>query len=206
MALHERPHVMQCLLITLLFVLSAFAVPLSDSTPSSRWKHLALKTKGSFLTDIHGAPFFWQADTAWELFHRLNHSEVIHYLDDRQAKGYNIIMSVAIPEYKYVFPVRLTFLFSTLGLMRLFFYLFPPIYSVTLPNRNGDLALIDFDPTQPNPAYFDYVDWCIDRATERGLRIALVPTWGRYINGGVFLTLCLRSFCATPASPIMRDE
>lgn len=84
--------------------------------------------------------------------------------------------------------------------MRLFSYFFPPTNSVTLPNRNGDLALIDFDPTQPNPAYFDYVDWCIDRATERGLRIALVPTWGRYINGGV-----AQSFCAPLFSPIMHD-
>lgn len=114
---------MQCLLITLLFVLSAFASPLSDSAPSSRWKHLALKTKGSFLTDIHGAPFFWQADTAWELFHRLNHSEVIHYLDDRQAKGYNIIMSVAIPEYKYVFSVCLIFSFCIATHATIFLFL-----------------------------------------------------------------------------------
>lgn len=205
MALHERPHgphVMQYLLVTLLLALSAFAVPLSRSNPSSRWEHLALKTKGSFLTDIHGSPFFWQADTAWELFHRLNESEVIHYLDDRKAKGFTIVMSVAIPEYKYVFLVCL--ILQTIGADAFIVPRFPPTHSVTLPNRNGDLPLIDFDPTQPNPAYFDYVDWCIDRAKERGLRIALVPTWGRYVNGGVFLLTFSQYFCATLNLPIMR--
>ena len=89
------------LLYISLLVLTAFASPLDLSVSASRWKHLALGTKGSFLVDAAGCSFFWQADTAWELFHRLNHSEVIRYLDDRKAKGFTVVMSVAIPEYKY---------------------------------------------------------------------------------------------------------
>ncbi len=177
MILYDRSHVMRYTFVVLLLAFTALSSPVARSVPPSRWKHLALKTKGSFLVDVSGAPFFWQADTAWELFHRLNHSEVIQYLDDRKAKGFNVIMSVAIAEYKYI-PLNPVYL---LALLMLCFFL---DFSVTTPNRNGDLALIDLDPTKPNPPYFDYIDWCIDRATERGLRIALVPTWGRYVNGG----------------------
>ncbi len=102
MALYDRFYVIRCAFVALLLAFTALSSPVANSASSSRWKHLALKTRGSFLVDVSGAPFFWQADTAWELFHRLNHSEVIQYLDDRKAKGYNVIMSVAIAEYKYV--------------------------------------------------------------------------------------------------------
>lgn len=35
----------------------------------------------SYLTTSDGKPFFWLADTGWELFHRLNRKEAIQYLD-----------------------------------------------------------------------------------------------------------------------------
>ena len=83
----------------------AAATSVSESNtaePASRWRHLALYTRDAFVVDAQGEPFFWQGDTAWELFHRLNRSEVVHYLDDRKAKGFNVIMTVAIPELKCV--------------------------------------------------------------------------------------------------------
>ncbi|ETW85915.1 hypothetical protein HETIRDRAFT_100517, partial [Heterobasidion irregulare TC 32-1] len=126
-------------------LVAATSVPESNTAePASRWRHLALYTRDTFVVDAQGNPFFWQGDTAWELFHRLNRSEVVHYLDDRKAKGFNVIMTVAIPEL-----------------------------NVTAPNRYGELPLVDLDPTKPNPEYFANVDWCIDRATERGMRVAI---------------------------------
>lgn len=194
---------MRTVSLFLVLAWTVFASSLTSSVAESRWKHLALKTKDSFLVDASGDPFFWQADTAWELFHRLNKSEVIHYLDDRRAKGFTVIMSVAIPEYKYVSLRRPRFHSVSYSLA----YSVPP--SVTVPNRYGDYPLIDLDPTKPNPTYFDYVDWCIDRAAERGLRIALVPTWGRYVNGGSSsaaygYSLPLRTRKSNDLSPIFR--
>lgn len=37
---------------------------------------------------------------------------------------------------------------------------------------------------RPNEAYFEHVDWAVNRAAEYGILIALVPTWGAYINCG----------------------
>src|SRR6478752_1123245 len=50
------------------------------------------------------------------------------------------------------------------------------------PNRFGELPLVDFDITQPNEAYWTYVDQVYTLAWERGIRIALVPAWGYYIH------------------------
>ncbi|CAK5267751.1 unnamed protein product [Mycena citricolor] len=123
------------------------------------WKHLSISApvNGRHLhRTITGEPFFWQADTAWELFHRLNRSDIDFYLRDRASKGFNVIQSVVIPE----------------------------LNGTTFPNFYGQLPIFDADPTRPNEAYFEHVDWAAKRAAEYGILIALVPTWGMYVNCG----------------------
>src|SRR5215211_871474 len=78
------------------------------------------------LATAHGAPFFWLGDTAWELFHRCTREEARRYFMDRQQKGFNVIQAVALAEFD----------------------------GLHAPNAYGDLALLDDDPRQPNPAYF----------------------------------------------------
>lgn len=46
-----------------------------------------------------GTPFFWQADTAWALFHRFNLSDAELYLDDRASKGFNMVLSVGLTQF-----------------------------------------------------------------------------------------------------------
>jgi hypothetical protein len=41
-------------------------------------------------------PFFWLADTAWELFHRLDQVEAKLYLDKRAAQGFNVVFVVVL--------------------------------------------------------------------------------------------------------------
>lgn len=111
---------------------------------------------GLFFTDGNGDPFFWQADTAWMLTHRLNWTETETYFADRVAKGYNVILSVGVPQF-----------------------------GIKPPNRNGDTVFVDEDISQPNEAYWSYVDDVVQLAWEEyGLRIALVPAWGSYANSG----------------------
>lgn len=97
-----------------------------------------------------GAPFFWLGDTAWELFHRLDKQEVVQYLDDRAGKGFTVIQAVILAELE----------------------------GLTVPNAQGDLPLHDLDPTQPNEAYFAFVDFVLTEAAQRGIYIGLLPTWG----------------------------
>ncbi len=105
---------------------------------------------GRYLTTADGAPFLYLADTAWELFHRLDRAEADRYLADRAAKGFTVIQAVLLFE---------------LG----------PLDS---PNAYGDPPLVDEDPTQPNEAYFEHVDFVVDRAAEYGLVVGMLPTWG----------------------------
>jgi len=43
-------------------------------------------------------PFFYLGDTAWEMFHRLDLSEARMYLENRAAKGFNVVMAVLLSE------------------------------------------------------------------------------------------------------------
>jgi hypothetical protein len=47
-----------------------------------------------------------------------------------------------------------------------------------VPNAYGDIPLENDDPTKPREAYFQHVDFVIDKARELGLYIGLLPTWG----------------------------
>jgi len=101
-----------------------------------------------------GKPFFWLGDTAWELFHRLNREEADLYLKNRAAKGFTVIQAVVLAE----------------------------LDGLTQPNQYGQLPLSNNDPTKPNEAYFQHIDWVVNRAAELGLVIAMVPTWGDKFN------------------------
>ena len=97
-----------------------------------------------------GEPFFWLGGTAWELLHRTTRAEATRYLDDRAAKGFNVVQTVILAEEN--------------GLRD--------------PSSNGELPLHDEDPTRPNERYFAYVDTLLNEAARRGMYVALLPTWG----------------------------
>jgi hypothetical protein len=108
---------------------------------------------GHFFQTSEGQPFFWQGDTAWLLFHRLNYTEAGVYLADRASKGYTMVLAVG---------------FTQIG--------------IDSPNRNGDLPFVDEDVTNPNEPYWAYIDSIVELAWEQGIRIALVPAWGSFVH------------------------
>ena len=77
------------LLLLILFLPSTFSLKGQIGVDSS---------KSYLITKNDGKPFFWLADTGWELFHRLTREEVIHYLDKREEQQFNVIMAVALAE------------------------------------------------------------------------------------------------------------
>lgn len=109
-------------------------------------------------------PFFWLADTGWEVFHRFNREEAIVYLKDRADKEFNVIQMVAIGE---------------LG-------------GDTIPNAYGDLPLDKYlhpiitpgnDYDKPDQYdYWDHVEFIIQEAVKRKIIIAFLPCWGEYIT------------------------
>ncbi|KAF7359842.1 putative glycohydrolase domain DUF4038 [Mycena venus] len=125
---------------------------------------------GRFLRDANGRPFFWQADTAWLLFHRLNYTEAEMYLSDRASKGFTVVLAVGFTQE-----------------------------GITSPNRNGDLPFVGKDVQQPNEPYWAYIDSIVELATDKGIRICMVPAWGQYVhdsanNPGVLTTSTASTF------------
>ena len=47
--------------------------------------NLRISADRRYFVTADGAPFFYLADTAWELFHRLDRAEAEMYLSDRAA-------------------------------------------------------------------------------------------------------------------------
>lgn len=125
-------------------------------------ERISLSENRRYLVDEHGQPFFYLADTAWELFHRLNREEAAHYLADRASKGFTAIQAVAIAE----------------------------LDGISTPNAYGHLPFIKEDPTRPDTKdgpdndYWDHVDHIVQTANQYGLYIAMLPTWGRYWRDG----------------------
>ena len=145
------------LMITVMFLFlnSGFAADNSFKPvkgPSVNFSHGDLKVSSNkrFLVHSDGTPFFWLGDTAWELFHRPNKQEVDLYLENRRQKGFTVIQAVilAIDD----------------GLNK--------------PNALGDRPLIDNNPETPDEKYFEFVDYVISKAKEKGIVIGLLPTWG----------------------------
>ncbi|MDF9801161.1 hypothetical protein OKW21_006424 [Catalinimonas alkaloidigena] len=107
-----------------------------------------------YLLREDGTPFFWLGDTAWELFHRLDREEASMYLEDRASKGFTVIQAVVLAE----------------------------LDGLNTPNPYGDTPLANNDPTQPNEAYFEHVDFIVDKAEDLGIYIGMLPTWGDKFN------------------------
>lgn len=103
-----------------------------------------------FLAHADGTPFFWMADTAWELFHRTNREEAEYYLSTRAKQGFNVVQAVALAE----------------------------LDGLNTPNAYGEKPLTSINPLEMNEKYWEHVDFIIDLAAQKGIYIALLPTWG----------------------------
>lgn len=108
---------------------------------------------------LDGNPFFWLGDTAWLLFQKLTYEEALIYLDNRAAKGFTVIQATLVHTYPYV-------------------------------NEAGSPALMDDDFSRPNPdpspdAFWPRARRIVNAAAQRGLIMALLPSWGSIVAKGV---------------------
>ena len=124
--------------------------------PSVNFKNgnLVVSANHRFLEFSNGIPFFYLADTGWELFHRLDKNDAEKYLENRREKGFTVIQAVALAE----------------------------LDGLNTTNMEGEKPLIDNDPLKPNEKYFAHVDWVIKKAEEKGMFIGLLPTWGDKVD------------------------
>ncbi|WP_041734938.1 glycoside hydrolase family 140 protein [Dyadobacter fermentans] len=131
----------------------------------SQSQTLKVSENRRFFTDQNGKPFFWLADTGWLLFTRLTREDAARYLADRQQKGFNVVQVMVVQALRSV-------------------------------NVYGDSALTNRDLGSPkvtegaafdNAAeydYWDHVDYIVDLAAEKGIKIGMVPIWGNAVKNG----------------------
>lgn len=116
---------------------------------------LRVSDDGHNLLLRNGKPFFYLADTGWELFSRTSREEAARYLDDRQQKRFTVIQTafLALAEGPNAYghkPVR-----------------YEDLNPITTPgNSPADAKAYD---------YWDHVDYILKEAAARGLRVAIAP-------------------------------
>ncbi len=120
-------------------------------------QRLQVSENGRFMVKEDGTPFFWLADTAWELLHRCDREEVKMYLSTRARQGFNVIQCVALAE----------------------------LDGLNTPNPYGDRPLLDNDPSRPNEKYFEHVDYVIRLADSLDMTLPYCPPGGTNWPGSV---------------------
>jgi hypothetical protein len=159
-------------------VLAALALNSSSATPVAAPPGLRVSDNHRFLATAEGKPFFWLADTAWQLIHDLNEEETRRYFADRRDKGFTVIQTVALAEARGDLP-------NAYGHM-------------PIETKRPDKPLVKDGPDND---YWDDVDRALRLAKEYGLHVALLPTWGKWVtsdwqnaerNGERFFHRCKR--------------
>jgi hypothetical protein len=112
-----------------------------------------------YFVDADGKPFFWLGDTAWPLFAQYSKDQAEAYLRNRGTKGFTVVQGVLAWGRGTGFESK-----------------FP------MANAAGDKPWLNDDPTTPNDAYFQHVDDLVDFARRQGIVLAMLPTWGYYVN------------------------
>jgi hypothetical protein len=146
-------------------LVSILLIVLGAATFSAAPGRLSVSPNHRFLQQAGGAPFFWLGDTAWLLLTRPSRAEVIRFLDDRQAKGFNVLQVMVL----HTAEVK------------------APNGALALVNANPGTPLVT-PGSDPSDAaaydYWDHLDWVLKEAAARGIYLALVPSWGSLVKSG----------------------
>jgi hypothetical protein len=132
---------------------------LTPAAPGTVNGPIRISEDGRHFVDRDGRPFFWLGDTAWPLFAQYTKDQAEAYLADRGKKGFTVIQGVLAWGLGSGFEGK-----------------------TPLANANGDKPWLNDDPRTPNDAYFRHVDHLVETANRHGLVLAMLPTWGYYVN------------------------
>jgi hypothetical protein len=157
-----RTVVARCVLPTMLAALctNAFAAEPPKAGP------IKVAPDHRHFADAQGKPFFWLADTAWSMVVKQTPEQANTYLENRAKKGFTVVQTV------------LAWGNGTGS-------------ETATPQANtaGAKVWLNDDPSTPNEAYFTHVDALLKNAASKGLVMALLPTWGYYVNDSTILNV-----------------
>lgn len=138
----------------ILFFVQAAVPNLYGAVPAPAWplkpiaEEIAPGVHKAWLEDRNGKPFLWIADTCWFLAFKIPDEDVIHYLDDRAARGINTVQCMLIPWTREGDDT---------------WFGEPPFHDQR------------FD--RPNEAYWEHVDFVVEAARERNLALCMALAW-----------------------------
>lgn len=156
----RRPVTMLVCALMLFSLLALKASYASADTGEQGLPFLRVSDNGRFLVQDDGTPFFYMGEDNWSLIAWTSREEVDAYLEDRASKGFNVIQT------------------SVVG-------------KLDRKNHYGEYAFHTYDPSQPynsvsnkfnlsnpNDAFFEHVDYIVNKAEQLGMYVAIVPAWG----------------------------
>jgi hypothetical protein len=117
---------------------------------------LKLSQDSRFLTDQNNKLFFWSGEAAWSLIAQLDRADINYYLDDRQQKGFTVLM-VNLIEHRFCTNAP--------------------------DNIYNEPPFLNQSFTTPNEPYFAHADYAIRAAAQRGIAILLCPLYLGYECG-----------------------
>jgi hypothetical protein len=142
------------IILSVIFIIIGSAINL---LPAEGYKYPLKREQGRrFLTDQDGRPFFWSGEAAWSLIAQLDTADITYYLDDRQQKGFTVLM-VNLIEHRFC--------------------------SNAPANIRNEPPFLENPFTSPNERYFAYADYVIRAAAGRGIAILLCPLYLGYDCG-----------------------
>lgn len=131
-----------------ILLVSLFYLLLTVSVFAQGYKFpLKISANSRYLVDQKGNPFFYNGDTGWKLFLKLDKAGVIDYLTNRKDKKFTVIQ---------------TMLTGFQGEKNIF-------------GKKPFADSKDFSTISKE--YFDHVDWVIRQADSLGLLIVIAPLW-----------------------------
>lgn len=143
----------------------ALLMGFKNSPSKKNYSNLTISANKRFL-NAGGRPFFWLGDTGWLLLSKLNREETAKYLDDRKAKGFNVIQVMLLHSLSAVSAYGDSALINK------------NVATPYLPSVNPGAN------TQKN-SYWENLDFVIDLAAKKGIYLALVPVWGSNVKAGL---------------------
>lgn len=134
---------------------------------------LGVSANGRNLAFADGAPFYYVADTPWQLLASLPLDEAREYIDIRHRQGFTALQLVTTPWSFDDRAAHWDFEGET-GQARTNAYGEAPFFAAdgTPPQGTGDVSF-----NQPNERYWRHVDAVLDLLVERNMAAYFIPLW-----------------------------
>ena len=150
---------------------------------------LAVHSSGRYLVDANGIPFRVQGDSAWIACCDLTLTDLRTYLDDRQSRGFNLIIVQITNPARYVVSSTaphcqgaggaLPFLKNGSGGT----WGGDPNFANNMISGSTAGSLFDADFSSANDTYFAWIDTLLNEANSRGICVRLDFCYMGFNNG-----------------------